>query len=79
VRGQGARRALGGLALGAAGMLYSRLGGKRAEPGPARRAPSAPEPEEQHPHEGGASTEDLRRARSELSEELARRAARADS
>jgi hypothetical protein len=80
--GQGARRAVAGLALGAAGMLYSRLGGRRGqqEETPAKPAPApAAEPAiDVHPHEGSASPEDLERARSELSEELARRAARAD-
>jgi hypothetical protein len=83
VTGQGARRTVAGLALGAAGMIYSRLGGKgaQAEPEPGPR--QAPEPQEHapeaHPHEGSASPEELKRARSELSEELARRAARVDS
>jgi hypothetical protein len=63
-------------------MLYSRLGGKRAQAEP---VPPTPEPEgrttaaEPHPHEGSASPEELKRARSELAEELARRAARVDS
>ena len=64
-------------------MLYSRLGGKRAQPEPETGPRQAPELEEQaleaHPHEGSASAEELKRARSELSEELARRAARVDS
>jgi hypothetical protein len=54
-------------------MLYSRLGGKRAQPEAEEHGPEA------HPHEGSASPEELKRARSELSDELARRAARVDS
>ena len=64
-------------------MLYSRLGGKRAQPETELGARQAPEPEEhapeEHPHEGRASQEELKRARSELSDELARRAGRVDS
>jgi hypothetical protein len=64
-------------------MLYSRLGGKRAQPEPEPDARQAPVPEEHapeaHPHEGSASPEELKRARSELSDELARRAGRVDS
>jgi hypothetical protein len=75
------RRTVAGLALGAAGMLYSRLGGRRAQQEQDSGQP-APEPAKErerdsHPHEGSASPEELDRARSELSDELARRAARA--
>jgi hypothetical protein len=67
--GSGARRAAAGLVVGAAGMLVSRLrgrGGQADAPEPAR--PVADEPDER-----AHSTEELERARSELSEELARR------
>jgi hypothetical protein len=85
--GQGARRAVAGLALGAAGMLYSRLGGRReqpaaGEPEPERKPapepepPPEPEPREQPPEESPAEVE---RARSELADELARRATRSNS
>jgi hypothetical protein len=66
------RRTVAGLALGAAGVLYSRLGGKRDKP--QANAPVG----ENHPHEGSASPDELDRARSELGEELARLATRAD-
>jgi hypothetical protein len=64
-------------------MLYSRLGGKRAQPQPEPGPKQAPESEEHapeaHRYEGSASPDELKRARSELSDELARRAARVDS
>jgi hypothetical protein len=64
-------RTLAGVALGAAGVLYSRLGGRRKqEPQTAPPQPPADAPE------GKASTQEVDQARSELSEELARRAAR---
>jgi hypothetical protein len=69
------RRAMAGLALGAAGMLYSRLSGRREQPSPEVEAPRKPE---EHPHEGGASQDELDRARSELNDALARLATRAD-
>jgi hypothetical protein len=72
----GARRAVAGLALTAAGMLYSRLGGRRR---PHENPPPQPEPPVAEPVEADPSPDELKRARSELSEELARRAARADS
>jgi len=72
------RRTVAGLALGAAGVLYSRLGGKRSRPQPEKAPGPAPAGEE-HPHEGSASQDELDRARSELNDELARLATRADS
>jgi hypothetical protein len=71
------RRTVAGLALGAAGVLYSRLGGKREKPQP--ETPANAPVGEVHPHEGAASQDELDRARSELNEELARLATRADS
>jgi hypothetical protein len=64
-------RTLAGVALGAAGVLYSRLGGRRKQE-PAETLP--PQPPVDAP-ERTASTQEVDRARSELSEELARRAA----
>lgn len=97
--GSGARRALAGLTLGAAGMFYSRLGrrsGERrgapepepagsAEPGtevppatpapPTEQASATPAPEADAPHATPeVPADELQRARSELAEELARRA-----
>lgn len=70
--GNGARRAAAGLVVGAAGMLVSRLRGRRD-------AAEAPEPArhevEAEPGERTVPSEELERARSELSEELARRSA----
>jgi hypothetical protein len=60
-------------------MLYSRLGGRRERRGPELppEPQATPAPQEQ-PHEGSASPEELNRARSELADELARRAARSE-
>jgi hypothetical protein len=66
---------MAGLALGAAGMLYSRLGSRREQPKPEVEALRVPE---EHPHEGSASEDELDRARSELNQELARLATRTD-
>jgi hypothetical protein len=72
--GNGARRAAAGLVVGAAGMLVSRLRGRRG-------AAETPEPEhsrpevELQPGEREPTSEELERARSELSEALARRSA----
>jgi hypothetical protein len=66
------RRAAAGLVLGAAGMIVSRLTGRRTAES------RAPEPEHE-PGERAASTEEIERARTELSEELARRSARTDN
>ena len=61
------RRAAAGLVLGAAGMIASRLSGRRM----VERAPDAAPP----PPTG----DDIKRARAELAEELARRSARPDN
>lgn len=67
----GSRNAIAGIGLAAAGMVYRRLSGRKpaAAPGPAP-AESAPEP---------VDDAAVKRARSELAEELARRAARSDA
>ena len=66
------RRAAAGFVLTAAGMLASRLGVRRSVETP------EPEPERLEPDAGerAASSEEIERARSELSDELARRSAR---
>lgn len=69
------RRTTAGFVLTAAGMLASRLGVRRNQqaPAPAHQPdarPAAPESGERT-----ASPEELERARAELTEELARRAA----
>jgi hypothetical protein len=69
----GARRAAAGLVLGAAGMIASRLTGHRAS-----EQQPPPEPQRE-PSERGPSSDEVERARAELSEELARRAAGADN
>ena len=61
------RRAAAGLVLGAAGIIASRLGGRRV----AERAPDAAAPP--------PTSTDIKRARAELSDELARRAKRPDN
>ena len=66
-------RATAGFVLTAAGVLASRLGVRRNQRPPAPQ-PDAPAPEPESP-ERAASTEEIDRARAELSEELARRAA----
>lgn len=66
------RRTTAGFVLTAAGVLASRLGVRRNQQAPApQREPGAAVPESGEP---AASTEELQRARAELSEELARRA-----
>jgi hypothetical protein len=65
----GGRGAAAGIALAAAGVIYSRLTGRR---------PTAPEAREglgEPPLEGdSAPTDEVERARSDLADELARRA-----
>jgi hypothetical protein len=71
------RRTAAGLALGAAGMLYSRLGGKRSRQNQEPPPPPPPQPQPEAdppPQDASASPEEIERARSELSDELARRA-----
>jgi hypothetical protein len=63
----GSRNAIAGLGLAAAGMVYRRLSGRKQAPMP-----------EQAPAES-ADHAAVERARSELAEELARRAARSDT
>ena len=63
---KGVRGAAAGFAL-AAGMIYSRLGGRE------ERSQQQPEPEAERGEI--ASSEEVGRARSELADELARRAA----
>ena len=65
------RRATAGFVLTAAGMLASRLGMRRNQPAP---GPDAPPQEPRPATEGAHSTEEIERARAELSEELAKRA-----
>lgn len=65
------RRATAGFVLTAAGVLASRLGVRRNQPAPEQDTPV----EEPGAAEGAHSTEEVERARAELSEELARRAA----
>jgi hypothetical protein len=58
-------------------MLYSRLGGRREKPEQAPEpAPQPRTPEPAVPGETVPTSAEIGRARSELSEELARRAAR---
>jgi hypothetical protein len=68
----GPRNALAGLGLAAAGMVYRRLSGRRG-------AASPPAAEAQPEESGSAGDATVARARSELAEELARRAARPDA
>lgn len=63
------RRATAGFVLTAAGVLASRLGVRRGQPAP------EPPQEPDAGTEGAHSSEEVERARAELSEELARRAA----
>ena len=66
----GSRNAIAGIGLAAAGMVYRRLSGRKPTAAPA--APAAPASE---PVDDAA----VKRARSELAEELARRASRSDA
>jgi hypothetical protein len=77
------RGAAASFALAAAGMIYSRLGGRRRQPEPEQKREGSGE---QHggsaeSHEGfgeqPASGAEVDRARSELADELRRRASRA--
>lgn len=62
-------RAVTGLAIGAAGMLYSRLSGRR----PQQDQQPKPQPERQ-PERPEVAPDEVERARTELADELARRA-----
>jgi hypothetical protein len=62
-------RAVTGLAIGAAGMLYSRLSGRR----PQQDQQPSPQPEPQ-PERPEVAPDEVERARTELADELARRA-----
>jgi hypothetical protein len=62
------RSAAASFALAAAGMLYSRLGG--------RRRPAEPAEEAERSGEQPTSSAEVDRARSELADELRRRASR---
>ncbi|MGZ4202221.1 MAG: hypothetical protein ACXVRH_09210 [Thermoleophilaceae bacterium] len=63
------RNAVAGLALAAAGVLYRRVTGRRPEPAePPAAPPPAADPER-------VDAADVARARDELADELARRAA----
>jgi hypothetical protein len=64
------RNAVAGVALAAAGVVYRRLTGRKATPAP---APATPAPDRDTVDEA-----EVTRARSELAEELARRAARSE-
>ena len=70
------RRAAAGLVLGAAGMLASRLSGRRGSGRPASHQTSEPPLD---PGERGVPDQEIERARAELSEELARRSAHPDN
>jgi hypothetical protein len=72
------RRAAAGIVLGAAGMLASRLTGRREDPAPAV-ASTNDQVDPADPVEATHSSEDVERARAELAQELARRSARADN
>ena len=80
----GPRGAAAGIALAAAGMIYSRLTGRRlgSQPAPAA-AKTGPDPEptglgDPPLAEENAPSEEVERARSELAEELQRRAGRGE-
>jgi hypothetical protein len=62
------RSAAASFALAAAGMIYSRLGGRRRQPEPEQQREGVGEPP--------ASGTEVDRARSELADELRRRASR---
>jgi hypothetical protein len=66
------RRAAAGLLIGAAGMVASRLSGRRG----AEAQPARVEPE---PREPAPSGEQIERARAELAEALAHRSAQPDN
>jgi hypothetical protein len=72
-----ARQAVAGLALGAAGILYSRFGGRKTRPAAGAEDPGAREPEGPAPTvdlERSVTPTEIGRARAELAQELARRA-----
>jgi hypothetical protein len=80
----GPRGAAAGIALAAAGMIYSRLTGRRPGDQAAVAAEAAPDPEpsglgEPPLGEENAPSEAVERARSELADELARRAGRREA
>ena len=72
------RRTAAGLVLGAAGMIASRLAGRRTPERPAP-APAERETEPLQPGERAPTSEEVDLARVELADELARRSARADN
>ena len=61
-------RAVTGLAIGAAGMLYSRLSGRRPQ------QDQQPRPQPGRPERPEVAPDEVERARTELADELARRA-----
>jgi hypothetical protein len=71
----GSRNAIAGIGLAAAGMVYRRLSGRRQADPPAPAPPPAAAESEPESVDDAA----VERARSELAEELARRAGRSDS
>jgi hypothetical protein len=76
---QGSRGAAAGVALAAAGVIYSRLTGRRPAAQPAAAGDAEPDSGpsglgEPPLAEENAPTEEVERARSALAEELARRA-----
>jgi hypothetical protein len=79
----GPRGAAAGIALAAAGMIYSRLTGRRLGTQPPAAAETGPDPEQTGLGDPplaaeNAPSEELERARSELAEELQRRAGRGE-
>jgi hypothetical protein len=75
----GPRGAAAGIALAAAGVIYSRLTGRRlGAPDPGPDAEPQPRGLGEPPPADAAPGEDVERARSELADELARRAAHGD-
>jgi hypothetical protein len=66
------RNAVAGLAPAAAGVLFRRIGGRRPEAPPPPPLPSVPPVS---PDPDGVDDGEVARARDELAEELARRAA----
>ena len=80
----GPRGAAAGIALAAAGMIYSRLTGRRPGSQPPAAAETGAEPEpsglgEPPLGEENAPSEEVERARSELADELERHAGRGES